>query len=115
LAKPRPRIIESGTTSLSPSVEQKRLIANGRSAEMTSTTAFGNAAAFSLNFRAEIAQTRVSRLGTMLRTFVFPRYESRVTSLSSPVTRRKSGAVDPTAGSSPFVWQAMPSSTMSAI
>ena len=64
---------ESGTTFSSPSVVQKRFAANGRSAETTSTTVFASFPAFSLNLRVEVAQTPVSRLGTMFRIFRLPR------------------------------------------
>ena len=63
---------ESGTTFSSPSAAQKRFEANGRSAETMRTTVSFRLPAFSLNFRAEVAQTPVSRLGTMFRIFRLP-------------------------------------------
>jgi hypothetical protein len=68
----RPRIVERVTTLSRPSAAQKRLLANGRSAEMTSTTVLARPPAFSLNLRVEVAQTAVSRLGTMFRTLRLP-------------------------------------------
>jgi len=51
---------------------QKRFAANGRSADTTRTTVFASLPADSLNFRVEVAQVGVSRLGTMFRIFFFP-------------------------------------------
>ena len=51
---------------------QKRLAANGRSAETTSTTVLGSFPAAWLNLRVEVAHTSVSRLGTILRIFRLP-------------------------------------------
>jgi len=70
--KSRPRKVDSVTTLVRPSVSQKRFIANGRSAETTSTTVFAMLPAFSLNLRVEAAHTGVSRLGTMLSTLRLP-------------------------------------------
>ena len=93
--------MERGATFSIPSAVQKRPWAKGRSADITRTTVFPIPAADSLNFRAEAAQTGVSRLGRMLRIFFFPAYSARVTSFNPPATRLKSGAVLPTAGRFP--------------
>ena len=80
---------------------QKRPIANGRSAEITSTTASPMRPARSLNLRVEVAQVGVSRLGTMLRTLRLPAKLASVTSLRSLPTRLNAGAMSPTAGNLP--------------
>src|SRR3546814_6439776 len=61
-----PRIVDSITTRSSPSAPQKRACANGRSAEMPSTTALSGFDASSLNLRSAVAHTPVSTLGKML-------------------------------------------------
>ncbi len=51
---------------------QKRFEANGRSAVTSSTTVSSSLPAASLNFRAAVAHTEVSRLGEMLSTLRLP-------------------------------------------
>src|SRR3990172_7963541 len=87
---------ESGITFFNPSVVQKRFEAKGRSEETTRTTVFSSPPAFSLNFRVEVAQTEVSRLGTMLSTFFLPWNVASEVFLRSPSTSLKSGAFEPT-------------------
>ena len=72
LPNSRFRNVESETTLLRPSAVQKRLDANGRSAEITSTTVSVMPEAFWLKVRVEVAQTGVSRLGTMFSTLRLP-------------------------------------------
>src|SRR3546814_8705089 len=52
--------------SSSPSAPQNRFCANGRSAEMHSTTVLSSLPAASLKWRTEAAQVGVSTLGKML-------------------------------------------------
>src|SRR6185295_20053543 len=61
--KPWLRKVESVTTLFRPSALQKRDMANGRSADITSTTVLVMLLAFSLNTRVDLAQVGVSRLG----------------------------------------------------
>src|SRR5262245_46020715 len=84
-----------------PSAPQKRLIANGRSDDATSTVTPGSAAAFSLNFFVSSAHTPVSRLGTVSSTSVLPAKSFFETADRSCFTSVKSGALPPFAGSSP--------------
>src|SRR3990172_1270951 len=106
---------ESGITFFNPSVVQKRFEAKGRSEETTRTTVFSSPPAFSLNFRVEVAQTEVSRLGTMLSTFFLPWNVASEVFLRSPSTSLKSGAFEPTGGRSPIVWMGVPLSVTVAM
>ena len=101
-------MVESGTTLLMPSVVQKRPMAKGKSAEMVITTVLSRAAAFSLNLRAEVAQTAVSRLGTMFSTLRLPAKSASVTSLRSLPTSLKSGADWPFCGKLPATLSGLP-------
>src|SRR5512134_2874416 len=85
-------------------------MANGRSAEMTSTVAFGWAPAFSLKTRVDFWHTGVSRLGTMLRTLRLPAKSLRPTSFRSLVVRLKSGALSPLLGKFPATVMGLPPS-----
>ena len=80
---------------------QKRPIANGRSAETTSTAVSPRRPARSLKRRVEVAQTGVSRLGTMFRILRLPAKSASDKSFRSLPTRVKDGAVSPTAGNRP--------------
>ncbi len=99
-------MVDSVVTLLVLSAPQKRLIANGRSAEMISTTVLPTAA--SLNFFVEVAHTGVSRLGTMLRIFFLPAKSASETSARSLLTSLKSGAVSPTLGKLPDTSMGLP-------
>nr|SPS04488.1 protein of unknown function [Candidatus Nitrotoga fabula] len=99
--KSRPRIKDNTVTLFNPSATQKRFIANGRSAEITSTTVFASLLAASLNLRAEVAHTAVSRLGTMLSTLRLPEKSFNATSSRFLSTRVNSGAVWPMDGNVP--------------
>ena len=77
---------------------QKRFMAKGRSAEMTSTTVLGSLPPVSLNLRVEVAQVGVSRLGTMFRIFFLPLYSASPTSFRSMPVSLKSGACAPFCG-----------------
>ena len=70
---------------------------------MVNTTVSGNDAARSLKVRVEVAQTPVSRLGTMLRTFFFPANAFSDTSLRLPLVSLNAGAAAPGAGRDPHV------------
>ena len=94
-------MVDNETTFFSPSVSQKRFMAKGRSAEITSTTVLGRLPACSLNLRVEVAQTGVSRLGTMLSTLRLPAKSFKVRSRRSAATSEKAGAGLPGFGSSP--------------
>src|SRR5512142_1164504 len=94
-------MVESVTTLLSPSAAQKRLLPNGRSSEITSTTALLRPPAFSLNFRVEVPPTDTSRLGTMFSTLRLPAKSRSATSFRSLPTRLNSGAVWPALGNEP--------------
>ncbi len=59
-------------TLLRPSAPQKRDWANGRSAEMHSTTVLSISVASWLNLRTDAAQTPVSMLGKMFSTLRLP-------------------------------------------
>src|SRR5215210_1596131 len=91
-----------------PSASQKRLNANGRSCDTESTTVSSRPVARWLNARALAAQTPVSMLGWMLRIRLFPAKSPSEMSARSPPVTVKSGACDPTSGSSPLVWIGLP-------
>ena len=86
-----PRMVDRLTTFSSPSAPQKRFCANGRSAEMQSTTVFARALAWALNLRTEVAQVGVSTLGKMLRILRLPAKAASSTSARSAPTRRNGG------------------------
>src|SRR5882672_2428432 len=106
--KSRPRMVDRGITLLRPSLVQNLAIANGRSAEITNTTVFGVLPALSLNLRVEVAQTGVSRLGTMLRTLRLPANWASDTSARSLPTSLNAGALLPTAGRLPAISIGLP-------
>ena len=85
-------MVDRLTTLSRPSAPQKRAWANGRSAEMHSTTVFGRALASALNLRTEVAQVGVSMLGKMFSTLRLPARLARVTSDRSLATRLNAGA-----------------------
>ena len=87
-----------------PSTEQKRAAANGRSADTATTVVSSRSATRELNSRTEAAHTPVSRDGKMFRITRRPRSSRRVTGDRSAPVRVKSGAGEPTGGSSPTVW-----------
>src|SRR5690606_37962976 len=91
-----------------PSAPQKRAWANGRSAEMHSTTVLFSWLASALNLRTEVAQVGVSTLGKMFSTLRLPARLARVTSLRSPATRLKAGACWPACGSWPSTCTGLP-------
>src|SRR4051812_24425830 len=91
-----------------PSASQKRFIANGRSADITSTTVFARPPAFSLNLRVDVWHTGVSRLGTMLSTLRLPAKSLRVTSFRSLPVNVKSGALSPAFGKLPATLTGLP-------
>src|SRR5262245_23073659 len=93
-----------------PSVVQKRLMANGRQAEITRTTAFFMLPARSLNLRVEVAHTAVSRLGTMLSTLRLPAKSFSDTSLRSLPTSVNAGAACPRFGNWPATSIGLPAS-----
>src|SRR5512137_2762201 len=107
--------MERLTTFWSPSVVQKRFMAKGRSAEMTRTTVLGSLPPVSLNLRVEVAQTAVSRLGTMFRIFFLPFHSPSPTSFRSTPVSVNAGACAPFWGRSPFVWMGLPFSVTVAI
>ena len=94
---------------------QKRAMANGRSAEITRTTAFFMPLARSLNLRVEVAHTAVSRLGTMLSTLRLPAKSFSDTSLRSLPTSVNAGAVWPGFGNWPAISIGLPASVTVAI
>ena len=98
-----------------PSAPQKRVWANGRSADTLSTVTSSRPPAFSLNARTLAWQTPVSMLGKMLRTSFLPAKSASVTSARLPPTSVNAGADEPTAGSSPTVWIGLPRNVISAI
>src|SRR5512139_2191322 len=108
-------MVESVTTLFRPSAAQKRLLANGRSAEITSTTVFVRPPALSLNLRVDVAHTAVSRLGTMLSTLRLPAYSASETSLRSLATRVKPEAFWPGWGNVPATSTGLPLSVTVAI
>src|SRR3982751_6096889 len=105
-----PRMVESVTTLSNPSTSQKRLMAKGKSAAIISTTVLSILLALSLNLRVDIAQTGVSRLGTILSTFFLPAKFVSVTSFKSRSTNEKSGALSPTFGKVPSTLMGLPAS-----
>lgn len=84
-----------------PSALQKRDWAKGVSLLMLRTTTPPSFLISSLNFLAEVAHVEVSRLGTILRILTLPAKSANPASLRSPRASLKSGALDPTLGSSP--------------
>jgi hypothetical protein len=96
-------------------LSQKRLAAKGRSAEMLSRTVSSRAETASLKRRALVAQTGVSRLGTMLRIFFLPAKSSSPLSERSAAASENAGARLPRAGRSPDVWIGEPFSVIFAI
>ncbi|MNR10469.1 hypothetical protein D3C85_1267230 [compost metagenome] len=100
--------MERFTTLSRPSAPQKRAWANGRSAEMHSTTALFRALACSLNLRTEAAQVGVSTLGKMFRILRFPAKVARVASDRSPATREKGLACSPATGKWPETETGLP-------
>ncbi len=96
------------TTLSSPSAPQKRAWANGRSAEIHSTTVSGLSLARALKVRTDCAQVGVSMDGKMLSTLRLPAKSARVRSARSLSVRRKSGALLPLAGNSPLVGTGLP-------
>ncbi len=50
----------------------------------------------------------VSKLGTMLKIFLFPEKSANDRSFNYPLTKEKSGAVEPMAGRSPDVFSGLP-------
>src|SRR5688572_8968087 len=113
--KSPPRTVDSVTTLLIPSVLQKRPCANGRSAEITSTTAFGSAPAFSLKTLVDLAHTGVSRLGTMFSTLRLPAKSLSPTSWRSLAHKVKSGATSPFFGKLPLTVTGLPPSVTLAM
>jgi hypothetical protein len=103
-----PRSVDRCCTFFSPSIEQKRLAAKGRSPEMTNTTVFVRPAAFSLNLRVDVAQVGVSRLGTMLRILRLPVNSSSCVSASVADTSENLGALSPTLGKRPSMLIGLP-------
>src|SRR6266481_10185152 len=99
--KSRPRINDRGITLFKPSVAQKRLMANGKSADITNTTVFASLLAASLNLRVEVAHVGVSRLGTIFSTLRLPAKSFSDTSFKSLSTSVNAGAVWPTLGKVP--------------
>ncbi len=102
-------------TLSSPSASQKRVSAKGRSAETVSIVTFSTEVAFSLNALTDFWHTPVSMLGKIFNKTVCPLKSSRATSERSPFTSSKSGALLPTAGSSPRVSVCSPFNVMIAI
>jgi len=108
-------MVDNTTTLSKPSVVQKRFIAKGRSAEIISTTVLLKLLAFSLNLRVEIAQTGVSRLGTMLSTFFLSAKFPSEISFKSLSTNEKGGALVPTCGKSPSILTLLPANATGAM
>src|SRR3989338_4577048 len=99
-------------TLSSPSLEQKRAIANAKSAEMVITTALSRLLATWLKRRSEAAQVGVSRLGTIFSTLrLLPKLAS-VMACRSLFTSENSGAVCPTLGKLPFSCTGLPPSVV---
>src|SRR4051794_9477771 len=94
-----PRMVDRFTTFSNPSAAQKRFWANGRSAEMHSTTVLGRLLALVLKVRTEVAQVGVSTLGKIFRILRLPANEDRLASDKSLATRLNAGALLPAAGS----------------
>ncbi|MCY1297562.1 hypothetical protein D9M70_470050 [compost metagenome] len=101
-------MVDRFTTFSRPSAPQKRFWANGRSAEMHSTTVFASLLASALNLRTEVAQVGVSMLGKMFSTLRLPLRLARVTSARSPPTRLNAGACWPFCGSWPSTLIGLP-------
>lgn len=97
------RNVEPVMTCCMPSTVQNRFAANGRSAEMHSTTVLSRLAARTLNSRTLRAHTAVSRLGKMLSTSRFPEKSSSLMSLRLAPVSVKLGALLPTAGRVEYV------------
>ncbi|MNI61684.1 hypothetical protein D3C73_1169670 [compost metagenome] len=97
-----PRRVDRFCTFSRPSAPQKRAWANGRSAEMHSTTVLATSLAWALNLRTEVAQVGVSTLGKMFSTLRLPAKLARVVSDRLPATREKAGALEPTCGNWPL-------------
>src|SRR5512143_394130 len=108
-------MVDRVTTLFSPSAAQKRLLANGRSPEITSTTVFLRLPALSLNLRVEVAHTEVSRLGTMFSTLRLPAKAASETSFRSLSTSLKLGTAWPTVGNVPATSIGLPLSVTVAI
>src|SRR5690606_40895994 len=81
-------MVDRLTTFSRPSAPQKRFWANGRSAEMHSTTVFSSLEASALNLRTEVAQVGVSMLGKMFSSLRLPAKLARVTSASDRKSTR---------------------------
>src|SRR4051812_40576011 len=91
-----------------PSAAQKRLCANGRSAEMLTTTVLFRPAALLLKARTDMAQVGVSTLGNMLSTLRLPAKVARVVSARALSASLKSGAVWPFCGRLPPICTGLP-------
>ena len=72
------------------------------------TVTSSSLAASSLNRRTERAHTSVSRLGKTLSTTRLPAKSEQMSCDRSGPARWKQGAVSPTPGSVPQVWQGVP-------
>src|ERR1700761_8567938 len=91
-------MVDNVTTFARPSAPQKRACANGRSAEMHSTTALSRPLASWLKWRTEVAQVGVSTLGKIFRIFRLPAKSVSETFLRSLATSENAGAGQPAAG-----------------
>ena len=100
--------MDSGITLSSPSVEQKRDCAKGRSMDRHSTTVFSSPAARALNCRTDKAHVGVSRLGKIFSITFFPLKLDKLTSSIFALTARKSGASCPTGIIGPEVCASTP-------
>src|SRR5690606_41146464 len=103
-----PRRVDRLTTLSRPSAAQKRFWANGRSAEMHSTTVLGRLPALLLKVRTEVAQVGVSTLGKMCRILRLSANEDRSTSFRSRPTRLNAGALWPADGNWPARGKGVP-------
>ena len=93
--------VDRVTTLLRPSAPQKRDWANGRSAEMHSTTVLSSSAASWLNLRTDAAHTPVSMLGKIFSTLRLPAYWLSATSERSLATSVNGCALAPACGMVP--------------
>src|ERR1035437_3028620 len=84
-----------------PSAAQKRVCANGRSAEISMTTVLFSAEPLLLKARTDMAQVGVSMLGKMLSTLRSPAKVPSAVSARALSASLKSGAVRPFCGRLP--------------
>ena len=101
-------MVDKFNTFSMPSAAQKRVCANGKSAEIFSTTVLDKPAACLLNARIDMAQVGVSTLGKIFNTLRLPAYVSSVTSAKALSTKVKLGAVLPTFGKLPATSTGLP-------